>query len=273
MVTRSALVGDHLRALRDRIRPEDVGLRPDPHRRVSGLRREEVAARAGISAEYYLRLEQGRDHQPSEQVLLALARALALDEAGLEYLRRLASPPPPIDLSTRRPDDPELQRLLSRHDAPAFVADEVIGVVASNPLAAALGESMRPGANRLVQMFTTMDRSIYPEWPSRAREMVAVFRMRSDPDDPRVRDIVGRLSIRDQDFADAWASQDVRVFTTGPCYEVIEPFGLLEFECEDLGIPGRPGLTLTTLSAPPGSRAAAVIAYVREGTAPAADPA
>ncbi|MBF4613439.1 helix-turn-helix transcriptional regulator [Curtobacterium sp. VKM Ac-1376] len=265
MVTRSALLGDYLRARRDRTRPEDIGLHPEPNRRVPGLRREEVAAAAGISAEYYLRLERGRDHQPSEQVVVALARALALDRSGLEYLRRLARPAPPApDPRTRTPDDHELQRLLARHDGPAFVADEVIGVVASNPLAAALSESMRPGANRLVQMFTTMDRSIYPEWHRRAREMVAVFRMRSDLSDPRVHAIVGQLSVRDPDFAAFWASHDTRVFTTGPAYEVIPPFGLLEFECEDLGIPGRDGLTLTTLYAAPASRAAPVIAFVRE---------
>lgn len=265
MVSRATLVGDYLRARRDATLPEAVGLAPDPNRRVPGLRREEVAAAAGISAEYYLRLEQGRDHQPSTQVLLALARALALDDTGRTYLLRLSEPaPPPPDPRTRTPDDPELRRLVARHDAPAFVADEVIGVVAANPLAAALSGSMRPGANRLVQMFTEMDRTIYPEWSRRAREMVAVFRMRADPADPRLVDIVGRLSVRDPDFAAAWASHETRVFTTGPAYEVIPPFGLLEFECEDLGIPGRRGLTLTTLYAEPGSRAAAVIAFVRE---------
>ena len=266
--SRSAVLGEYLRARRSITQPTAVGLSEDSARRVSGLRREEVAALAGISSDYYLRLEQGRGQKPSPQVVAALSRALALDGDGEEYLARLAAPAPPMpDLRNRTADDPELQRLVARHNAPSFVADEVIGVVASNPLAAALSESMQPGVNRLSFMFTAMDRSVYPEWAQRAREMVAVFRMRSDPSDPRALRIAEDLSARDADFAIYWATYDVRVFRSGLAYEVIEPFGLLEFECEDLGIPGRDGLTLTTLYARPGSREAAVIAYVRAGLA------
>src|SRR5215472_18825657 len=89
--TASAL-GDFLRARREQIRPEDVGLNSGPRRRVAGLRREELALLAGISADYYLRLEQGRDKNPSAQVLDSLARALRLDVTATEYLHQLAGP-------------------------------------------------------------------------------------------------------------------------------------------------------------------------------------
>jgi transcriptional regulator with XRE-family HTH domain len=87
-------LGDYLRARREQLRPEDVGLVGGSRRRVSGLRREELALLAGISAEYYLRLEQGRDKNPSAQVLDALARALRLDIKATEYLHQIASPSP-----------------------------------------------------------------------------------------------------------------------------------------------------------------------------------
>ena len=88
-VTASAL-GDFLRARREQLHPEDVGLNSGPRRRVPGLRREELAILAGISADYYLRLEQGRDAHPSAQILDALARALRLDVKATEHLHRLA---------------------------------------------------------------------------------------------------------------------------------------------------------------------------------------
>ncbi|ROP65445.1 helix-turn-helix transcriptional regulator [Curtobacterium sp. PhB115] len=274
MKSHASLVGEYLRARRDITQPEDVGLPREPNRRVSGLRREEVAALAGISAEYYLRLEQGRDHQPSEQVIVCLGRALALDDHALTHLRRLARP------AVRRPrdpvpaaEDPAVQRLLARRaDVPAFVVDDRMDVVASTPLASALGPSMRAGANRLVRMFTVVDRVTYPDWSGRAAEMVAVFRMRADLDDPRTQDLIGQLSIRDPEFAAMWARHDVHVYTSGTCFEHVQPFGVLEFEWEGLVIPGREGLTLNTLYAPTGSRGAAVLAYLME-SAPSVSPA
>ena len=268
-------VGEYLRARRDVTQPEDVGLPREANRRVSGLRREEVAALAGISAEYYLRLEQGRDHQPSEQVIVCLGRALGLDEHALAHLRRLARPAVRAPRPTRPPaDDPAVQRLLTRRaDVPAFVVDDRMEVVAGTAIAAALSPSMRSGANRLLRMFTVVDRATYPEWHRRAAEMVAVFRMRADLEDPRTQEIVGRLSIRDPEFAAMWARHDVHVYTSGTCFEHVEPFGVLEFEWEGLVIPGREGLTLNTLYAPAGSRGAAVLAYMVEAPPRSTEPA
>lgn len=266
MTSHASRVGAYLRARRDTTQPEEVGLVREQNRRVSGLRREEVAALAGISAEYYLRLEQGRDHQPSDQVLSALGRALALDEVATDYLRKLARPRVAHPGSTRRSSTgPALRRLLERRpDVPTFIVDNTLDVVGSNALAAALSASMQPGANRVVRMFTAVDRSSYPNWEARAAELVAVLRMRADPDDPRLQSLVGRLSIRDAAFASMWARHDVHVYTTGTCLEQVAPFGALEFEWEDLVIPGDAGLTVTTLFAPSGSRAAAVLAYLAE---------
>jgi transcriptional regulator with XRE-family HTH domain len=266
MTSQASLVGTYLRARRDITRPEDVGLVRGQNRRVSGLRREEVAALAGISAEYYLRLEQGRDHRPSDQVLSALGRALALDEHARHYLHTLARPKvarprslPPAST------DPALRRLLERHAGmPSFIMNSTLHVVASNPLAAALGASMRPGANRLLRMFTDVDRNAYPDWPTRAADMVAVLRMRADPNDPSLQALVGQLSIQDAEFAAIWARHDVQVSTFGTCFEVVPPFGTMQFEWQDLVIPGHDGLTMTTLFAPAGSRGAAVLAYLAE---------
>ena len=270
MTSRASLVGDYLRARRAITQPEDVGLVRESNRRVSGLRREEVAALAGISAEYYLRLEQGRDHQPSDQVLTCLARALALDEHALEYLRKLARHSAQRNGTPRRSGrgaEQVLHRILARRsDLPAYVVDDTLDVVASTPLAAALAPSMRQGANRIVSMFTDTDRQTYPDWHTRAADMVAVLRMRADPDDPRLQALVGQMSIRDPGFAALWSRHDVHVYTSGNCFEEIAPFGTLEFEWEALVIPGYDGLTLNTLFAPEGSREAAVIAYLREDT-------
>jgi transcriptional regulator with XRE-family HTH domain len=265
---RSSLVGDYLRARRDITQPEDVGLIRESNRRVTGLRREEVASLAGISSEYYLRLEQGRDHQPSEQVLNALARALQLDADAIEYLHRLARPRPrrPRPAQQPRLPDAALQRLLDRWSTvPAFIADDNLDVVAGNAAADALGGgSMSRGANRMLHTFTRTARAAYPDWLTRARELVAVFRMRADPDDPRMQDLVGTLSIRDAEFAALWARHDVHVFTSGTTIETVEPFGAVEFEWDEFVIPGYHGLTMTTVFAASGSQAASVLAYVNE---------
>src|SRR5277367_2670720 len=115
-------LGDYLRARRQQVRPEDCGLVPGARRRVAGLRREELAMLAGISVEYYLRLEVGRDKHPSPQVLDALARALQMDAKATQHLRNLANPP--------GPDTPELlarayalTELVDQFSMPAFVAN------------------------------------------------------------------------------------------------------------------------------------------------------
>src|SRR6201981_155791 len=139
METASALAS-FLRARRELVKPADVGLPDSPRRRVEGLRREEVAMLAGISTEYYLRLEQGRDHQPSDQVLDGLARALQLDEDAASYLRELARPAPRRRRrSVPERFDPAMQTLIESWPlTPAFVVNRNMRILASNTVARAL---------------------------------------------------------------------------------------------------------------------------------------
>ena len=129
-----------LRARRELLKPADVGLPDSERRRVEGLRREEVAMLAGISTEYYLRLEQGRDHQPSDQVLDGLARALQLDEDASRYLRELARPAPRRRRrSVPEGFDPAVQTLINSWPlTPTFVVNRNMTILASNPIARAL---------------------------------------------------------------------------------------------------------------------------------------
>src|ERR1700729_1298981 len=130
------LLGGYLRARRALVRPGSVGLPDHGVRRVNGLRREEVAMLAGISSDYYLRLEQGRDHNPSIQVLEALARVLQLDQPATDYLLGLAAPQP---RQRRRPKresvPPGVRQLLDVVGLPAFVEGRYFDVLAANRLA------------------------------------------------------------------------------------------------------------------------------------------
>jgi transcriptional regulator with XRE-family HTH domain len=262
---RSSAVGAYLRARRALLAPEDVGFVPDRNRKVVGLRREEVAVLAGISPEYYLRLEQGRDHQPSDQVLAALARALRLGPHGAAYLRRLVRPAEQASVDAPGPvRQGRLDDVLAQwRDVPAFVADRNLDVVASNPLAEQLGGHVfAPGANRLLTMFEHEGAPrVVPDWERQARELVGAFRMDGDPDDLRYQEIVGRLSMRSQDFRRIWSRQDVHVFVEGSCLLPLPPFGLVEFGWRNFAVAGHPGHVLTTFSAWPGTPAVPVLAY------------
>src|SRR5690242_5375424 len=150
MAVKASVLGDYLRSRRQQVRPEDVGLVAGSRRRVAGLRREELALLAGISSDYYLRLEQGRDKNPSSQVLDALARALQLDIKGAEYLYQLASP------SGIHWEESELEavgdglgELIDQFPMPAFVASRYQDVLAANHVACALAPGFRPGSNIL----------------------------------------------------------------------------------------------------------------------------
>ena len=152
MPTSENPIGEYLRARRELVRPEEVGL-PDlgsGRRRVPGLRREEVAMLAGVSADYYVRLEQGRDQHPSEGVIEALGRALLLDDDAIAHLRGLATPTARRRRAPRRPErvPPGILELLdSLHETPAYVYGRYLDVLAANPLATALVPYYRVGVN------------------------------------------------------------------------------------------------------------------------------
>jgi transcriptional regulator with XRE-family HTH domain len=169
-------LGEYLRARRELVRPEEVELPAVGRRRVPGLRREELAMLAGISSDYYLRLEQGRDHHPSAQVIDALARALRLDDEATAHLRALAQPTSarPRTGEAERAPDSITQLIASWSDTPAFVQDRHMDVLAANALASALSPVFSPGVNLVRATFLDPEvRRLMSDWDNIARSAVA----------------------------------------------------------------------------------------------------
>jgi transcriptional regulator with XRE-family HTH domain len=204
---RANALGDYLRARREQLCPEQVGLDAGTRRRVAGLRREEVATLSGISSAYYLRLEQGRDIHPSGQVVEALARALQLDVNAADHLHRLAG-----TTCGRQPSDSEtvandLDRLIDQFSMPAIVANRYQDVLAANPIARALSPGFAPGENFLRwRLLAPAARDFYVDW-NEATE-VAVNGLREvagiDLDDPRMRALIEELSVSSDRFRELW---------------------------------------------------------------------
>ena len=207
-------LGSYLRARRALVTPEQAGLPPGANRRVPGLRREEVAMLAGISADYYLRLERGRDKNPSAQVLESLARVLHLDELEQEYLLGLTAPHPK-PRQRRKPErvPARLHQLLATVQVPAFVEGRAFDVLASNELAAALSPRLQPGHNRLRDLLLDPEEQAYQQdWTRSAEGFIAIFRksIGDDVDNPRFVELVGELALSSEVFRTAWARHDVR---------------------------------------------------------------
>jgi len=212
-------LGEYLRARRELVDPADAGIRTTGTRRTPGLRREEVATLAGISADYYLRLEQGRDRNPSPQVLEALARVLGLDATATAYLLSLTAPRPAPRRPRREPVPAGIRQLLAAIGLPAFVENRMFDVLAVNPLATALDPAIRPGENRLRTMFLDEDaRDLHLDWEQAIGGMLAAFRasIGTDIDDPRTVQLVGELSLASEDFRTLWARHDVRELAGSP---------------------------------------------------------
>ncbi|MFJ3440653.1 helix-turn-helix transcriptional regulator [Streptomyces sp. NPDC086081] len=207
-------LGRYLRARRELITPEQAGIPPGGNRRVPGLRREEVALLAGISPDYYLRLERGRDTNPSPQVLEALARVLRLDEVERTYLLGLAAGRPRAPRRKRPEHVPaRVHQLLAHLHIPAFVEGRAFDVLASNPLAVALSPRLRPGQNRLRSLFLDPEeQAFHQDWAQAAAGIVAALRttIGDDLDNPRFVELVGELALSSQRFRTLWARHDVR---------------------------------------------------------------
>ena len=221
-------LGDFLRTRRARLRPADPGLtRASARRRVPGLRREELARLAGVSVNYYTRLEQGRSRSASEKVLDALATALQLDDAEKQYLLALARPKSPQPKRRARPQrvDPATLRLLETLDgahSPAFVLGRRLDVLAHNRLAGALITEFRalPAQDRNQARFVFFEphaRELYTDWDEVAADTVAMLRLDAGrhPDDPQLSALVGDLSIRSEEFRQWWSDHRVHRRTTG----------------------------------------------------------
>ena len=256
-MTAGTALGQYLRARRALVRPEDVGLPHAGRRRVPGLRREELATLAGISPDYYLRLEQGRDHRPSQQVIEALARALRLDEHATTYLHSISQPS-----ARRRPEERErapgsIERLIaSWTNTPAFVHGRYLDVLAANALASALSPIFTTGVNLVQAVFLEPDvRTLWRDWPALAEAVVARLRVLvgGDLDDPRLGELVAELSVRSEEFQRLWARQDIQVPTSRPTTFDHPLVGTLELQPERLAILGAEGQLLIVCHAEPGS--------------------
>ncbi|CDR07466.1 helix-turn-helix transcriptional regulator [Streptomyces iranensis] len=255
---RNNLLGAYLRACRERVSPGTVGLEGLGPRRVAGLRREEVALLAGISSNYYLRLEQGRDRHPSAQVLESLARALRLDPTETAHLLALGRP------RTREVDNARLVtvpasigQLLQTLDLPAFVQDEHFDVLASNALARALSPELRPGRNRLLSVFLDPDeRALFADWDLVADHLVASFRasLAADAGDQRTTELVDELSARDTRFHQLWERYAVANLVDRPPVRFAHPLvGEFTLTRDNLAIDGPDALRLMIYHAVPGS--------------------
>jgi transcriptional regulator with XRE-family HTH domain len=277
--TQSALehtLGEFLRARRELTDPEEVGIPDFGRRRVKGLRREELAMLAGVSIDYYTRLEQGRDRHPSVQVQRALGRVLKLDGDALGYMAKLAAPPTP---GNRDPDDcecvrPGLERIVSALvDQPAMVLGPQTDVLAANALATALNPHWRRGSNLLHALLLVPEaRSLFPEWEKLATDCIASFRatLGDNLDDPRLTALVGELSLKSEFFREQWARHEVRRKTTGELRFDHPLVGELTLGFEFLQVGGCESQSLSVYHAEPGScdeRALRVLAAI-EGIDP-----
>jgi transcriptional regulator with XRE-family HTH domain len=273
------LIGEYLRARRDLVQPQDVGI-PDSgsRRRVRGLRREEVAMLAGVSSDYYVRLEQGRDQHPSQQVLDALARALRLDDDATAHLHRLANPPTRRRRKTPRPEKVPagiLQLIESWSQTPAYVHSRYLDVLAANPLATALAPYYAKGENLVRAAFLDPRvRDMYRDWELATENTVAALRalVGPDVDDPRLNELVGELSVRSDRFRQLWARHDVRPKRSGTARFDHPLVGPLDLSDERLPIPGTDRQTLVVFHAASGSVSAQALTLLASTAAEEREP-
>nr|WP_251746700.1 helix-turn-helix transcriptional regulator [Frankia sp. AiPs1] len=272
MIEQSNLLGAFLRARRALVRPEEAGVTVVGVRRVSGLRREEVALLAGISADYYLRLERGRDRHPSVQVLESLARVLRLDDDARAYLLGLATQTPRRPRRRRTESvPPGTAKLVAMLPLPAFVEGRYLDVLAANPLATALSPCLVAGANRLRDVLLDPgEQALLPGWEQAVATLVAHFReaVGIDTDDPRVIELVGELSLTSPMFRQLWARHDVRP-RVGAAVAFNHPqVGELRLNREKLHISGTEKIMLVVYHPDPGTDDADRLALLGSATLP-----
>jgi transcriptional regulator with XRE-family HTH domain len=265
-------VREFLTSRRAKITPQRAGVPLyGRHRRVSGLRREEVALLAGISVEYYTRLERGNARGVSDEVLEAVSRALQLDEAEHAHLLDLArtanAERAPHRSSRSERVRPSIQRVVDALTGiPAFVQNGRLDILYANGLAAALYSDMLqdpvrpPNAARFL-FLDPRARTFYVDWDSVARDVVATLRGTAgrNPYDRVLSDLIGVLSTRSEEFRARWASHDVRFHRSGTKRLQHPLVGDLTLAYETLELPADPSLTLVTYSAEPGSSSEAAL--------------
>jgi transcriptional regulator with XRE-family HTH domain len=253
-------LGEYLKNRRDHLSPEDVGLPRGARRRVPGLRREEVAQLAGISSEYYLRLEQGRVAPPSDQVLDALARVFMLDADATIYMHRIAQSKKrrPSVRGQERVPPTVTQLVMSRTHLPMLVLNRYQDFLIVNPMATALASVKQQGGNALRAHFTNPDvqRLYRTDWERIAGEMVAALRgfTGSEANDPHRDELVGELSTRSDQFRRLWATHEARPRLSASTVVDHPMMGRMRLTYEKLAVVGANDQTLVIFHAEPGSR-------------------
>ncbi|MFB8004720.1 helix-turn-helix transcriptional regulator [Nocardia sp. NPDC056000] len=265
MADRSALA-EFLRTRRNRLRPSDVGLPDGLNRRAAGLRRQEVAQLAGISVDYYIRMEQARGAKPSRQVLSALARALMLTVDEREYMFRLAGEHPPISGGPNRTVPQSVRIMLDTLGSPAYVVDATYEILAWNRCAKPFIGDLddHPDHERNMVRWMFLQAGDHPQWSDEstrrfARSTVADLRAAYAryPGNPALARLVTELLGTAPRFADMWNSHDVEV-RRGHNKSIDHPdLGLLEFECQVLHVSDT-DQRIIVYCATPGTRTAAV---------------
>ena len=267
----SAELSEFLRSRRARLKPEDVGL-PEfgRHRRVPGLRREELAQLAGVSVAYYTRLEQGNGRNVSMEVLDSIARALRLSDTERAHLTHLAKPTAKKRqhrAAIARPQQvrPGLRHLLDAMEGvPAFVVGRRLDVLAWNRMARALMgdfEAMEPAERNVARMvfLGPNSRDLYRDWECKATEVVSVLRLYAGcyPDDPALLALVGELSVRSEEFRSLWAAHTVADKGHGTKVLRHPLVGEMTLGYETMKVSGGdPDLVLVTYQAEPGTASA-----------------
>ena len=257
-------IAQFLTTRRARITPEQAGLPSYGKRRVPGLRREEVASLAGMSVEYYKRLERGNVSGASELVLEGLARALQLDDAERAHLFDLARAASPVALKRSRPIKqrvrPVVQQILDQIAAPALMRNARLDHVAANELGQALYAPMVDSREQPANSarFTFLDPAavdFYPEWERVATELVAHLRSEAGANayDRQLSDLVGELSTRSDEFRVRWAAHNVRFHRTGTKHIHHPVVGELHLHYETMELSADDGLTVAIFTAERGS--------------------
>lgn len=288
-----AEVREFLTSRRAQIEPKDVGLPAGTNRRVAGLRRSEVATLAGVSVEYYTKLERGAIRGASPEVLDAIAKALRLEDAERAHLFDLAHAADPVARPPRRRSSrswtphTSLQWTLDAVTVgPAFVRNGRMDLLAANALGRAfyMDAYDMPGQVPNIARFTFLDRrahDFYPDWDAFAEITVSILRTEAgrDPRNKELHDLVGELSTRNEEFRRLWGAHDVRHHGTGFKTFYHSVVGEMTLAYEGLDMESEPGLTLTIYTAEPGSPSAERMQLLaswaaseeREAAAPVAD--
>lgn len=264
-------LGIFLRANRARIEPGDAGL-PSGYqvRRVPGLRREEVAVLAGVSADYYARLEQGRERNPSPQVIAAIGRSLRLNSASMGHLYRLAGLNPQ-QFARHHSVHPALLDLLNSFPATAaYVLGPAFDVLATNPIATSLLAPFAPETNMPQILFThPAARTVFPEWSEVASAAVHALHLNAGlfPADARIKEVVSDLAGNSVEFRDLWNDQSVGSLARAFKVFVHPDAGRIELTYQTFDVTDAPGQQLLVATPTAGSRSVEAFTYLAAITA------